>query len=119
MHVADSNEFPAVGYPANPKPTQSLSMNSWRNGADVVLSWTVTSDSDGTPRLKVATDAEELFDYRIEGWKKVAFPNSGSKLTTDKKQSFSADEVIHFMSFSNDETKRGVMLWMEPLREEP
>jgi hypothetical protein len=71
-------------------------------------------DPDGTRRLVVSTDTEELFSYRIENWQMGRMPNSGYELSTDEKQSFSPDEIIRFMTFSNDDTKRGVMLWMEP-----
>jgi hypothetical protein len=115
LHITDSADVPASGFPDNPQPTETMSMNSWRNGADVVLRFGVRNDADGIPRLDVATDSEELFSYRIEGWQTVAYPNSGYHLQTDEKQSFSPDEVIRFMTLSNDQTKRGVMLWMEPV----
>ena len=116
LHLSDVQDFPPAGYPKNPKPTKTMVMHSWRNGADVVLRWQVVSDPDGIPRVKVATDAEELFDYRLEGWQLVAFPNSGTGLHTHQNESFSPNEVVEFCGFSNDQTKRGVMLWMEPLR---
>ena len=114
LHITDMSDFPASGFPEDPKPTTTISMNSWRNGADVILHWNMPPDSDGTARLVVATDSEELFDYRIEGWVKTAYPNSGWKLETYQKQTFKPDETIRFMTHSNDQNKRGVMLWMEP-----
>jgi hypothetical protein len=117
LHITDMLDFPASGFPVDPQPTETMSMNSWRDGADVILHWNMPSDPDGTPRLVVATDSDELFSYRIEEWKKTGFPNTGWKLETNEKQTFKPDETIRFMTHSNDETRRGVMLWMEPVEQ--
>jgi hypothetical protein len=116
LHITDTN-FSPRGEPESRKPTKTLSMNSWQDGDDVILTFFIQLDDDGTPRLKVFTDTEPLFDYRLDGWEQPQpdFPNSGSDLTTDEQKSFPPHETIHFMKFWNDVTKRGVMLWMEPL----
>jgi hypothetical protein len=38
MHVTEMG-FPPAGWPENPEPTTSMSMNSWSEGADVFLQW--------------------------------------------------------------------------------
>jgi hypothetical protein len=116
LHIADT-EIPDTGYPDHPRPTRTISMNSWRNGADVILNCGIFIDDDGTPRLKVTTDSEELFDYRLENWNKMPGPNEGSHLQTDPQKSFLPDETIQFMWWGNSFAKRGIMLWMEPLKE--
>jgi hypothetical protein len=115
LHITDTN-FSPRGEPENRKPTKTMSMNSWLDGDDVILNFFIQRDDDGTPRLKVYTNTENLFDYRLEGWDQPQpdSPNSGSELTIDGQRSFSPDETIQFKKFWNEETKRGVMLWMEP-----
>lgn len=120
LHLADvsGDAYSDLGQPKNLKPTETLSMNSWRDGADLILSWRTEMEDDGKRRIEVFTDSEPLFSYRIENWKETSFPNSGYHLTTDEQKSFAPDETIFFMSWGNDETKRGIALWMEPLTQE-
>src|SRR5262245_53621535 len=61
LHPADT-QIPDTG-PANPQPTRTLSMNFWREGADVVLQWAIY-DANTPPRFEVSTDAEPLFNYQ-------------------------------------------------------
>ncbi len=113
LHLADT-EIPDTGYPENPKPTKTLSMNSWREGADIVLTWTVYKDNKAV-RVEVATDTERLFDYVLADWQPASGPEEANHLQTDPQKSFSPNETIRFMWFRNPTTKRGVMLWLEPL----
>ena len=113
LHMADM-ELPDTGYPDNPKPTKSLSMNSWREGADVVLQWGVTSEN-GKRRFRASTDKDQLFDYEFPDWIETPGPSEGLSLRPDPQMSFFPSETIRFMSWRNPKTKRGVMLWMEPL----
>jgi hypothetical protein len=115
LHITDTN-FSPRGEPESWKPTKTKSMNSWTDGADVILKWTLPPEDDGTRRLKVVTDSEDLFDYRLEGWEEPepGNPTSGYDVATDAQSSFSPGETICLMKFWNDVNKRGVMLWMEP-----
>jgi len=115
LHIADT-EIPDTGYPENPKPTKTLSMNPWREGADVVLKWAIY-DSGPAPRLEVSTDSEPLFNYEMPDWVPSPGPSEGNHLQTKPQQSFSPEDRIRFMWWRNPTTKRGVMLWMEPLRD--
>jgi hypothetical protein len=113
LHLADT-EFSAWGPREDPKPTRTMVMG-WGDGADVILSWSIRNEKDGTRRVKVFTDSEPLFDYRTADWSSPPFPNSGMHLETDPRKTFSPDEKIQFMANWNDKSGRGVMLWMEPL----
>jgi hypothetical protein len=113
LHITDMQDFPPGG-PKNPQPTKTITMNYSREGGDFILEWDLPRDPDRTPRLVVKTDSSELFSCRIEGWKTVAYPNSGWHLTTEEKWTFSPDETIRYFFRTNDRTKRGYMLWMEP-----
>lgn len=116
LHIADT-EITDDGCPENPKPTKTLSMNPWRDGAEVVLAWGVARDDDGTPRFWATTDSEQLFNYRLENWKDSRLPNSGMDLRTGPQKSFRPDEKTLFMWFANTTTKRGIMFWMESIPE--
>jgi hypothetical protein len=113
LHLTDA-VFPTEGYLVDPQPTTTLSMNSWKEGADVVLSYAIYQEN-GTRRVRVWTETEELFDYRLENWVETAGPTEGSHLQTHPQEAFSPDETIRFMWCRNPETQRGVMLWMEPV----
>ena len=67
LQVAET-DITDYGEYETPQPAKTLSMNSWRNGADVILNLTVQYD-DGVPHLKIATESEQLFDYVISAWK--------------------------------------------------
>lgn len=115
LHISEMKGLTVAGYPENLEATKTMSMNSWREGADCILQWSSGRDPDGTKCLDVATDSEELFHYRLEDWKPPrGYPNSSWELPTDERQSFSPDETIRFMTFENDRLARGVVLWMEP-----
>jgi len=107
--ITDFGEF------ETPKPARTLAMNSWREGADLILHWDVVYDDDGTPHLKVATESEELFDFAIGAWKQGAGLHDAAHLITDPQKTFRPDEEIRFMWSRDFATKRGVVFWMEPL----
>jgi hypothetical protein len=116
LHVTEM-KFPDVGWPENPEPSSTMSMNSWREGADVVLQWRIVKE-DRRLRFVVKTESEELFDYVLDNWEEGPLSNSSAYLVGPKEsqKSFQPNETIRFMLFKNDSTNRGVMLWMEPLR---
>ena len=113
LHLTDTI-FETEGYPDNPKPTKTLSMNSWKEGADVVLSYSIYHENSA-PRVRVWTETEELFNYRPKNWVKTPGPSEGSDLTTHPQKAFDSNETIRFMQWKDGGTKRGVMLWMEPV----
>jgi len=115
MHVTEM-EFATEGWPENPEPTKTLVMGSWNEGADVVLNWSFGGDGNKR-RFRVKTDSEELFDYVLENWKEGPLPNSCTYIVgpNETQKSFKPSETILLVLYKNDSTKRGVLLWMEPL----
>jgi hypothetical protein len=114
LQVAET-DITDFGEYATPEPAETLAMNSWNEGADVILNWSVQYDDDGTPHLKVATESEELFDYPIKAWKQGSGMRDASRLSADPQKSFRPEEEIRFMWSRVVASKRGVVLWMEPL----
>lgn len=115
LHLTDTT-FPDADYPIDPQPTQTLSMNSWNTGADIVLVCNVTSRAPGTLNVKVYTETEQLFDYQDDGWARSTIgPSEGSELQADPQVVFDPDDTIRFMWHRNPDTQRGIMLWMEPM----
>lgn len=113
LNIAET-EIPDFGDFPTPAPAKMLSMNTWSDGADVILHWDVKYDEQGTPHLKVATVSEELFDYPIKGWKKGAGLRDGAQLP-DTQMTFRPDEEIKFAWFRDVSSKKGVIFWMEPV----
>lgn len=114
LHVGET-EYAATGPVGTPRRLATLSMNSWREGADVILHWTRTKDGE-TSRLKVWTDTEELFDVPYTQWKiDPSFPSSGGSVATDSQQEFHPDDRIQFFSFGHELAKRGIVMWMEKI----
>jgi hypothetical protein len=113
LHVGETEYYGTAVGPA--KPIETMSMNTWREGADVILHWAMAKDGE-MRRLKVWTDTEELFDVQIPDYGKGAkLPNSGGSLAAESQREFLPDDRIQFLSYGNDETRRGVVMWMEPL----
>ena len=93
--------------------TKTLSMNSWREGADVVLQWSVQGVD--SKRFVVSTLGEELMDYQIENWNKPAgYPNASFDLDANPQVSFATNERVILSWFGNDKLARGIVLWLEP-----
>jgi hypothetical protein len=113
LHIAET-DITDVGEFEAPKPAVTLSMNSWKKGADVILNWGVQYDGE-IPHLKVATQSEQLFDYKINSWKLKSGMLDGAHLNTSTQKTFRPDEEIRFMWSRDVATKRGVVFWMEPL----
>jgi hypothetical protein len=114
LHLADT-EIPDGGPPNDPKPTQTISMNSWGNGADVVLHWQILIDK-GTPTFQASTESEQLFDYVLANWKNGPGSDEGAQLQAVPQASFRVDQNIRFMWLRNPNTKRGIVFWMAPLK---
>ncbi len=113
LNIADTR-FSPQGEPVSWKPTQSMSMNNWSQGADVILRWTWEHDDQNVRRFRAWTDSQTLFDYRLEEWEETDFPYSVGGSLGEGEQSFSPDGTIRFTAFWNDETRRGFIFWMEP-----
>ena len=112
LHVTETT-ISESDYPADPTPTKTISLNGWKEGADVLLSYSINVEGSDR-RLIVRTNTEEFFDYRLEDWQDGGIPNEGSHMQTNGQRAFRPDETIRFMWYRNPDTKRGVMLWMEP-----
>lgn len=113
LHLTEA-EFPTENYPVDPIPTGTMSMNGWKDGADVVLRFWIAKGIDGKPVVHVATYTEELFDFRLENWWSGG-PTEASNLETNPQKTFDPDSTIRFLWRRNPKTARGVMLWMEPV----
>ena len=98
--------------PDDLKPTKTMSMNSWRDGADVILKWGVWND-DGK-RFVVETQSDELFNYEIKDWNSGNHPDEGFDLVTEPQAEFATDEKVILSYFGNDKLERGIILWLEP-----
>ena len=100
--------------PDDLKPTKTMSMNSWRDGADVVLKWNVWVE-DGKRTFDVRTQTEQLFEYEISDWKRPGnYPNEGFDLEAGSVTEFDPSEKVVLSYFGNEKLKRGVILWLEP-----
>jgi len=111
LHLTDA-AFPQKGYPANPTPTKSISLNGWRDGADVILSYTIYWENNA-PRFNVHTETNEYFNYVPPNWVDDGQSESFD-LETSPQNEYSTSESIEFMWWRGSSTKRGFMLWLEP-----
>jgi hypothetical protein len=76
LHVGETELSKTVGPIGPASPFATKSMNSWREGADVILYWTNSKEGE-MRRIKVWTDTEELFNVQIPDHVKDApYPNS-------------------------------------------
>ena len=112
LHLTDTS-FEADGYPDDPIPTKTISLNHWREGADAVISYSVHWDND-IPRVVVHTETEKMFDYVPAEWDSGNFPVNGAHLETDPQTEFSIDDTIELMWCRDPNSNRGFMLWLEP-----
>lgn len=115
LHISD---VPFVGGqpPADLPPSANLSMNNWRDGADVILSYSILTEGE-QHRMVVHTESEELFNYVIDGWANGSMPNSGWTLEPGVQKELARDDTIQLMWHLNEATQRGVVLWMEPVKQ--
>ena len=113
IHITDAT-FEKSEYPDDPIPTETISLNGWQGGADVVLSCSVRWENNA-PRVVVHTETEKLFDYAPPNWVNSTGPREGSQFTPRPQAEFSIDETIRFMWWRDPSTKRGIMLWLEPI----
>lgn len=113
LHISD---VPFVGGlpPADLPPSANLSMNNWREGADVILSYYTRVEGE-QHRMVVHTESQELFNYVIEGWTNGPMPNSRWTLEPGVQKELARDDTIQLMWHLNEATQRGVVLWMEPV----
>ncbi len=100
---------------SNPPPTKSVSMNEWSFGADDVLTYIVTTDLDGRPRILVSNQKQTLIDYQMDDWPDTSVLAEVQHLETPETASFSVSEPIRLTLWRDPVTKRGVMLWLEPV----
>ena len=115
LHLTES-EFLNESYPVDPKPTGTMSMDQWTEGADVVLRFWISNGPLGHPVVHVSTNAEELFDYRLGRWWSGG-PTEESSLQTNPQKAFDPENNDSFLWRPNASNGRGVMLWMEPVHD--
>jgi hypothetical protein len=107
--------FPNSEPRSNPPPTESASLNEWCFGADDVITYLVTTDLDGTPRIVVFDEKQTLIDYRMKDWPDTSSLMEVSHLETSETTSFMTSETISLTLWRDPATNRGVMLWLEPV----
>lgn len=93
--------------------TKSISLNSWREGADATLTYAVLKEN-GKPRIEVRSGDDLFFDYILEDWVDSGEPNEGSDIGLDGQREFAIDEDIGIMTWLDPGTGRGVAIWLEP-----
>ena len=111
LHLSDTT-FIGEGYPVNPTPTKTISLNGWRDGADAILSYYIRWDNNA-PRLIAHSETGGYFDYVPSNWISDGQGES-LDLETNPQNVYSTDETIEFMWWRDSTTKRGLMLWLEP-----
>ena len=92
--------------------TKTMSMNSWRDGTDVILKWSMFGGDE--MRFVVETHAEQLFNYEVQGWNNGNHPNEGFDLEAEPIASFGTNQKVILTYFGNDKLERGIVLWLEP-----
>ena len=111
LHLSDAS-FSESGPPADLQATQSISLNSWRDGAEAVLSYSIQWDND-RPRVVVHSETEEYFDYSPSDWNESGTNESWSNDARPQSE-YSTDDTIRFMWWCNPGSRRGFVLWLEP-----
>lgn len=111
LHLSDAT-FTADGPPANLEPTQTISLNGWRDGAESVLTYSIQWDRD-RPRVVVHSETESYFDYAPTSWSREGTSES-SRVDARPQREYSTDETIRFMWWRDSATGRGFVLWLEP-----
>jgi hypothetical protein len=94
-------------------PTKTISLNSWRDGADVTLTYAIYMEN-GKPRVEVHTETKTLFNYTLENWVASGQPTEGTGTGFDGQRDFSIDDPIPIMTWLDPGTERGVAIWLEP-----
>jgi hypothetical protein len=113
IHVGETeiSETGPIG-PATPIATTSVS--SWREGAEVLLYWTNSTEGD-VRRIRVWTDSEELIDVKLaDNVKDAPRPDSGGYLALTSQLEFRPEERVQLFWHGNRAAKRGIVVWMEP-----
>lgn len=115
LHLSDAS-FDEHGPPADLQPTETISLNGWRDGAEAVLTYSIQLDK-GRPRIVVRSEAQGLFDYVPPDW---GVSDTGEEWTegwmidAQPQLEYSIDETIRLTWFRNAVTGRGLVLWLEP-----
>lgn len=114
LHLSDmvSDES---GFPVNPEPTKSISLNGWRDGADVILTYSLYWENDA-PRFRVHTESQSFFNYVPPDWSGQG-RNEATQLETSPQVEYSTDETVNFVWWRDPVTDRGLLLWLEPYDE--
>lgn len=111
LHLSDAT-FGQNGPSANLQPTESISLNGWRDGADAVLSYSILWDKD-RPRITVHSETQGYFDYAPLDWDGSETRESWTNDARPQSE-YSTDETIKFMWWRDSATGRGFVLWLEP-----
>ena len=92
--------------------TETIALNGWRDGADVVLTCKVQRDN-GSPVIKVHTDKAEFFNYTPKRWIDSGQGTEGS-FASEQQRTFKPDESIPITRWRDTGTGRGIAVWLEP-----
>lgn len=112
LHLTDA-KFDSNECPADPIPTTSISLKDWQQGADTMLSCSLYWEKD-VPRAVVHDKTSQLMDHVLSGWIGASGP---SELTwyPGLPTEYTSNQNIPLMLWRNSSSKRGILLWLEPL----
>jgi hypothetical protein len=112
LHLTDAT-FDSNEGPADPVPTTSISLNDWQQGADTTLSCSLYWENN-SPRAIVHDKTSQLMDHVLPDWIGASGP---SELTwyPGAQTEYTSNQNIPLMLWRNTSSKRGILLWLEPL----
>jgi hypothetical protein len=112
LHLTDAT-LEGYGFLNELNPTKTISLNGWREGADVVLSFSNDWENNA-PKIVVHTETAEYFNFVPSDWTASGAPGEGWHLQTDPQKAFAIDETIQLIWWKDSGTNRGIVLWLEP-----
>lgn len=112
LHLTDAT-FDSNECPADPIPTTSISLKDWQQGADTVLSCSLYSEKNG-PRAIVHDKTSQLMDHVLSDWIAASGPSEVTWYPGAPTE-YTSNQNIPLMLWRNSSSKRGILLWLEPL----
>lgn len=112
LHLTDAT-FDSNESPADPIPTTSISLSNWQQGADTTLSCSLYWENN-RPRAVVQDKTSQLMDHVLSDWIGASGP---SELTwyPGVPTEYTSNQNIPLMLWRNASSRRGILLWLEPL----
>jgi len=114
LHLSETTARPSE-IPPNSKPTTTVVLNGWKDGADEIFSYSIGWNPErDIPNLRVHTQTDDFYTYTPDDWPRGVSLSVESRLETNPQAEFTTDETIVLMSANAPSLNRGVMLWLEP-----